>query len=94
MVSALDQAKRALVALLRTLAAAYACSVKVTRDSADAEVRTAYRAVSPRSAPATPDFQGLDARRAVSEIPLRDPRRRRIIIHPSIIARSPAHHPP
>ena len=38
MVSALDPAKRALVALLRTLAAAYACSVKVTRDSADAEV--------------------------------------------------------
>ena len=46
MVSAVDQAKRALVALLRTLAAAYACAVRVTRDSADAEIRTAYRAVS------------------------------------------------
>ena len=46
MVSALDQAKRALVALLRTLAAAYACAVPVTRDSADAEVASAYRKVS------------------------------------------------
>ena len=54
MVSALDQAKRALVALLRTLAAAYACSVKVTRDSADAEVRTAYRAVSRKVHPDRP----------------------------------------
>lgn len=46
MVSALDQAKRALVALLRTLAAVYACAVPVTRDSADAEVASAYRKVS------------------------------------------------
>ena len=46
MASAVDQAKRALVALLRTLAAAYACAVRVARDSGDAEVRTAYRAVS------------------------------------------------
>ena len=46
MVSAVDQAKRALVALLRTLAAAYACAVRVARDSEDAEVRTAHRAVS------------------------------------------------
>ena len=40
----MDQAKRALVALLRTLAAAYACAVRVTRESEDAEVRTAYKA--------------------------------------------------
>ena len=33
MVSALDRAKRALVALIRPLAAAYGCSVSVTRDS-------------------------------------------------------------
>ena len=51
MVSALDQAKRALVALLRTLAAAYACAVPATRDSADAEVASAYRKVSRKVPP-------------------------------------------
>ena len=35
MVSALDAAKRALVALLRALAVAYGCSANVTRDSID-----------------------------------------------------------
>ena len=54
MVSAVDQAKRALVALLRTLAAAYACAVRVARDSEDAEVRTAYRAVSRKVHPDRP----------------------------------------
>ena len=63
MVSALDQAKRALVALLRTLAAAYACSVKVTRDSADAEVRTAYRAVSRKVHPDRPTGSAADQKR-------------------------------
>ena len=63
MVSALDQAKRALVALLRTLAAAYACSVKVARDSADAEVRTAYRAVSRKVHPDRPTGSAADQKR-------------------------------
>ena len=54
MVSALGQAKRALVALLRALAAAHACAVQVARDSADAEVRTAYRAVSRKVRPDRP----------------------------------------
>ena len=115
MVSAVGQAKRALVALLRTLAAAYACAVRVTRDSEDAEVRTAYRAVSRKVHPdrptgcaadqkrlnaahekcqireaslATPDYEALDARRAAPEIPLRDPRWRRIIIHRSLTSHS------
>ena len=38
--------------------------------------------------PATPDYRGLDARRAVPEIPLRDPRWRRIIIHRSLTSHS------
>ena len=116
MVSAVDQAKRALVALLRTLAAAYACAVRVTRESEDAEVRTAYRAVSRKvhpdrptgcaadqkrlnaahekcqirkASPAPPVYESLDARRAVPEIPLRDPRWRRIIIRRSMSSYSP-----
>ena len=63
MVSALDQAKRALVALLRTLAAAYACAVQVTRDSADAELRTAYRAVSRKVHPDRPAGNAADQQR-------------------------------
>ena len=63
MVSAVDQAKRALVALLRTLAAAYACAVRVTRDSEDAEVRTAYRAVSRKVHPDRPTGCAADQKR-------------------------------
>ena len=63
MVSAVDQAKRALVALLRTLAAAYACAVRVTRDSADAEIRTAYRAVSRKVHPDRPTGCAADQKR-------------------------------
>ena len=51
MVSAVDRAKRALVALLRYLATAYGCVVDVTRDSDDAAVRRAYRLVSRRVHP-------------------------------------------
>ena len=51
MVSALDRAKRALVVVLRSLASTYRCSVNVTRDSSDAEVRKAYRAISRRTHP-------------------------------------------
>ena len=59
----MDQAKRALVALLRTLAAAYACAVRVTRDSADAEIRTAYRAVSRKVHPDRPTGCAADQKR-------------------------------
>ena len=51
MVSDKDRYKRALVTLLRTLAALYGCCVGVTRESADAEVRKAYRAVSAKVHP-------------------------------------------
>ena len=63
MVSAVDQAKRALVALLRALAAAYACAARVTRDSADAEIRTAYRAVSRKVHPDRPTGCAADQKR-------------------------------
>ena len=79
MVSAVDQAKRALVALLRTLAAAYACAVRVARDSEDAEVRTAYRAVSRKVHPDRPtgcaaDQKWLNAAHKKCQIRLRLPR--------------------
>ena len=64
MVSALDRAKRALVVVLRSLASAYRCSVNATRDSSDAEVRKAYRAISRRTHPdrggSTADQQKLN----------------------------------
>ena len=64
MVSALDRAKRALVVVLRSLASTYRCSVNVTRDSSDAEVRKAYRAISRRTHPdrggSTADQQKLN----------------------------------
>jgi len=43
MVSDKDGYKRALVTLLRTLAALYGCALGVTRESADAEARKAYQ---------------------------------------------------
>ena len=51
MVSAVDLARRAFVVVLRSLASAYRCSVNATRDSSDAEVRKAYRAISRRTHP-------------------------------------------
>ena len=51
MVSAIDRCKRALVTLIRALATLYGCRVTVTRDSPDAEVRTAYRKVSWKAHP-------------------------------------------
>ena len=51
MVSVADRCKRALVTLIRTLAAFYGCCVTVTRDSSDAEVRKGYRAVSKKAHP-------------------------------------------
>ena len=46
MVSAVDQAKRALVTLLKLLATAYSCVLLITRDSSDQEIKTAYRKLS------------------------------------------------
>ena len=46
MVSALDCAKRALVALIRALVTTYGCNIHVTRDSSDAELTKAYRKLS------------------------------------------------
>ena len=51
MVSGVDRAKRALVTLLRQLAAVYAVSLAVTRDSADSAVRTAFRKLSRKTHP-------------------------------------------
>ena len=46
MVSALDRAKRALVAVIRALVTTYGCNIHVTRDSSDAELTKAYRKLS------------------------------------------------
>ena len=43
MVSLVDTAKRALVTLLKSLAAIYSVTVALTRDSADTEVRETER---------------------------------------------------
>ena len=51
MVSAIDRAKRALVVLLKHLATVYGVTVSVTRDSADKDIRRAYRQVSRRAHP-------------------------------------------
>ena len=51
MASAIDLAKRALVTLLKTLAAAYGTVLTLTRDSPDATVRSAYRKVSRKAHP-------------------------------------------
>ena len=50
MVSALDRAKRAFVVVLLSLANTYRCSVNVTRESSDADIRKAYRAMPTASA--------------------------------------------
>ena len=46
MPSVRDLAKRALVTLLKSLATAYGLVLSISRDSADKDVRTAYRKVS------------------------------------------------
>ena len=46
MVSSLDRAKRALVALLKALATAYNVALTLTRESCDADVSRAYRQIS------------------------------------------------
>ena len=51
MPSARDLAKRALVTLLKSLATAYGLVLSLTRESADKDVRTAYRKVSVKTLP-------------------------------------------
>ena len=51
MVSVVDRCKRVLVTLIRTLAGVYACSVNVSRDASEAELRKAYRTVSRKAHP-------------------------------------------
>ena len=46
MVSVVDQAKRALVVLIRSLALAYKFPIDVKRDSPEQDVSTAYRRLS------------------------------------------------
>ncbi len=51
MASAIDLAKRALVALLKRLAVAYAVVLEISRDSPDSQVSRAYRQVSRKTHP-------------------------------------------
>ena len=51
MVSAIDRAKRALVALLKTLALVYKLVVQIDRDAPDSALRRAYRQVSRKTHP-------------------------------------------
>ena len=51
MVSAIDRAKRALVALLKRLAAVYLVELSLTPESANTAVRTRYRKLSRKSHP-------------------------------------------
>ena len=57
MVSAIEKAKRALVAIILHLAGIYGCRINVTRDATEAEVARAYRTLSRR---VHPDRGGLD----------------------------------
>ena len=65
MVSVADQCKRALVIVIRALAAACGSCVTVTRDSPDAVVKRAYRTLSKKVHPdhggSTADQQRLNA---------------------------------
>ena len=76
MVSATDKAKRVLVSLLKTLAAAYSVTLKLTRESSDAEVRTAFRKVSRKVHPdqggSVADQTALNSARDVWETALKE----------------------
>ena len=75
MVSNIDTAKRALVALLKSLAGIYSLVVGLTRESADAEVRAAYKQVARKAHPdkgGAPEHQkALNAARDTWEDALR-----------------------
>ena len=63
MVSAIDSAKRVLVALLKTLAAVYSVTLSLTRESTEVEVRSAFRRVSKKAHPdhgGKVEHQGLE----------------------------------
>ena len=51
MVSALDRARRALVGLLKTIAALYGVVESISRDSPDKDLRSAYRRISRKTHP-------------------------------------------
>ena len=51
MVSVVDTAKRALVTLIKSLAAIYSVTVTLTRDSSDSELKAAYKKVSRKAHP-------------------------------------------
>ena len=51
MVSAIDYARRSLVALLKALAKTYGVVLALTRDSSDAQIKTAVRKVSLKAHP-------------------------------------------
>jgi curved DNA-binding protein CbpA len=51
MVSAIDSAKRVLVALLKSIAAVYSLTLSLTRESTEAEIRSAFRKVSKKAHP-------------------------------------------
>ena len=66
MPSALAQAKRALIVVIRALAASFSCPVSVGRDSADQDVHRAFRQLSRKVHPDKPgggtaEFQKLTA---------------------------------
>ena len=51
MVSAIDLARRSLVALLKALAKTYGVVLELSRDSSDAQIKTAVRKVSRKAHP-------------------------------------------
>ena len=75
MVSVVDTAKRALVTLIKSLAAIYSVTVTLTRDSADSEVKAAYKKVSRKAHPdqggATEHQKALNAAKDTWEDALR-----------------------
>ena len=55
MVSAIDSAKRVLVALLKNISVVYSLTLSLTWESTDAEIQSAFRKVSKK---AHPDHRG------------------------------------
>ena len=77
MVSSLDRAKRALVALLKALATAYNVALTLTRESCDADVSRAYRQISRKIHPDRVGGSSEDQKRlnAVRDTCQEEPRR-------------------